>query len=470
MAADFQHALAAAVPGDSHNFATSIAISGATAAVGVPGETTNGTDAGSVWIWELAAGTWTRTIQIFASNASADSRFGTSVALDGDLLVVGAPLDDADGADSGSVYVHRRDEGGADTWGEVKKLALTGITAGDNFGDDVTVSDTDVVAGAPGRSSSQGIVGVFEQDQGGGDNFGEVTTLTGSGAAGSLFGGAVALDGATLVVGLPGHGSGQGLADIFEASSFVKSLTSDDADSDQAFGYSAAVEGDTIAVGMFYGSDEGFASLYDRDGGAWTLAATPGSPSGFEGDRFGASLDLSGDFLVVGWPATGAPEDEPGGADVFGRDIGGAGQWGHKDAITAPAGLDEDLVGHAVAIDAADVLVGAPVHDPGSSPGAGEAYYYTLTGHAEVTPEAGAFGDVAAGKFKTISFTIGNLGPVILNLGASSITGPGAARYGIDSDTGESTIAVGGPERTVVVRFTPGTLGAFAADLEIPES
>ena len=50
--------------------------------------------------------------------------FGSSAALWGDTLVVGAPLDDELRTDSGAVYVFERDQGGADNWGEVRKITV----------------------------------------------------------------------------------------------------------------------------------------------------------------------------------------------------------------------------------------------------------------------------------------------------------------------------------------------------------
>ncbi len=74
--------------------------------------------------------------KLVASDAQADDAFGHSVAVSGDTAVVGAFGEDAGGQYAGAAYVFGRDEGGADNWGEVKKLTASDAQAGDWFGGD----------------------------------------------------------------------------------------------------------------------------------------------------------------------------------------------------------------------------------------------------------------------------------------------------------------------------------------------
>ena len=69
-----------------------------------------------------------------ASDAETGDRFGWSVAVDGDLAIVGARWEDTGGANAGAAYLFRRDIGGADNWGEIKKLTASDAAAGDQFG------------------------------------------------------------------------------------------------------------------------------------------------------------------------------------------------------------------------------------------------------------------------------------------------------------------------------------------------
>jgi len=76
------------------------------------------------------------------------SLFGTSVALAGDWLVVGAPLKDG----SGAVYVFHRNTGGDGTWGQVQKISPPDGGSGDSFGIEVEYSEAGYFAvGSPGH-------------------------------------------------------------------------------------------------------------------------------------------------------------------------------------------------------------------------------------------------------------------------------------------------------------------------------
>jgi len=145
-----------------------------------------------------------------ASDSDAGDWFGSSISIDGDTVVVGAHRDDdADpgnpDANSGSAYVFERDEGGADNWGEVKKLTASDGAEKDIFGFSVAISGASVIAGAYRDDDSgdkSGSAYVFDRDEGGADNWGEVKKLTaGDAAAEDEFGHSVAISGKAAVIG-----------------------------------------------------------------------------------------------------------------------------------------------------------------------------------------------------------------------------------------------------------------------------
>ena len=86
--------------------------------------------------------------KLTASDAEPDAQFGIGVAISGDTAVVGAPSEDAVGADAGAVYVFRRDQGRADNWGQAAKLTASDAQPGDQFGTGLAVSGDTVVVGA----------------------------------------------------------------------------------------------------------------------------------------------------------------------------------------------------------------------------------------------------------------------------------------------------------------------------------
>ena len=165
--------------------------------------------------------------KLTASEAQAFDRFGSSVAVSGETVVVGARSEDAGGANAGAAYVFGRDQGGADNWGEVKKLTASDAQADDLFGGRVAVSgDTVVVGHMVLLSSGMVLVSggldaayVFGRDQGGAGNWGEVRKLTASDAqTGDFFGASVAVSGDTAVVGAAFEdavGSNAGAAYVF---------------------------------------------------------------------------------------------------------------------------------------------------------------------------------------------------------------------------------------------------------------
>ena len=133
------------------------------------------------------ADNWGQVTKLTASDAAAGDQFGHSVSISGDTVVVGAYADDDAGSDSGSAYVFERNAGGADNWGQVAKLTAADAAAGDQFGYSVSISGDTVVVGAPrddDAGSDSGSAYVFERNAGGADNWGQVKKLTAVGRGG----------------------------------------------------------------------------------------------------------------------------------------------------------------------------------------------------------------------------------------------------------------------------------------------
>ena len=107
--------------------------------------------------------------------------------------------------EAGSAYVFERNQGGVDNWGEMKKLLAGDRAVGDWFGLTVGVSGDRAIVGASRDDDQGGDSGsayVFEQNQGGVSNWGQVQKLTASdGAAQAAFGISVAISADTIVVG-----------------------------------------------------------------------------------------------------------------------------------------------------------------------------------------------------------------------------------------------------------------------------
>ena len=160
--------------------------------------------------------------KLLASDGVADDFFGVGVAIDGDMAIVGAKFNDDKGDASGSAYVFSRNQGGADNWGEVKKLLASDGMIQDQFGSSVSISADTAIVGAfldDDNGSGSGSAYVFSRNQGGTDNWGEVNKLIASdGTSDDQFGYSVAISGGTAVAGAffgDGEANSSGVAYLY---------------------------------------------------------------------------------------------------------------------------------------------------------------------------------------------------------------------------------------------------------------
>jgi hypothetical protein len=335
---------------------------------------------------------WGQVKKLTASDAAPNDRFGESVAISNDTIVVGAFADDDDGDASGSAYVFERNEGSADNWGEVEKLTASDGASEDRFGDSVAIYDDTIVIGAFGdddNGSESGSAYVFERNEGGADNWGEVEKLTASdGAADDQFGRSVAISGDTIVVGAAEQGSrgrayvyarNQGGADEWDE---VKRLGIGYTSDGDYFGRSLAISGDTIVVGAPENDtdavDSGAVLIYTRNqGGAdnWGATQVIKAPDAANQNYFGNSVSISGDTIVVGSNWGDGTARRTGAAYVLGRNRDGADQWGVVKKLFASDGMAWDNYGGSVAVSG-DTIAVASLYDSENGTAAGAAYLY----------------------------------------------------------------------------------------------
>ena len=123
--------------------------------IGAHQDDDKGSNSGSAYVFtrdtagDLASG-WTQVAKLTADDGAADDRFGISVSIDGDTVVIGAHADDDKGSQSGSAYVFTRDTAGdlASGWTQVAKLTADDGAADDEFGISVSIDGDTVVIGA----------------------------------------------------------------------------------------------------------------------------------------------------------------------------------------------------------------------------------------------------------------------------------------------------------------------------------
>ena len=413
--------LTASDPAVGDRFGWSVAVDGGTVVVGAYEDDDGGSASGSVYVFSEPVGGWataTSDVKLTASDPAADDSFGWSVAIDGGTVAVGAFRDDDGGTDSGSVYVFSEPASGWVSVSSDVKLTASDPAADDWFGLSVAIDGATVVVGAhqdDDGGSGSGSAYVFHaaawtpvlDSAPGGVNATShtVTHLSSAGyefrvrAANSVGAGdpsaAVAATASLTVpaqpTGLSATAAGNGEVALswddpadttitgyeYDFQAEIAKLTASDPAADDQFGYSVAVDGDTMVVGA-YGdnSDRGAAYVYVREAGVWNQIAKLTASDGHSGDWFGRSVAIDGGTVVVG-----AYLDDDGGtwsgaAYVFSEPAGGWVSATSDVKLTASDPAAADQFGYSVAVDGATVVVGARGDDDGGTD-AGSVYVFS---------------------------------------------------------------------------------------------
>ena len=327
----------------------SIAISGDTIVLGAGNEfiEKNGTQtagAGAAYVFQRDLGgvnNWGQVVRLTAIDFSENDRFGYSVGIDGDTIVVGAKSDDIDmDVDAGSAYVFQRNPGGK-RWRQVKHLIADDESGGDFFGTSIAISGDTIVVGAErdnvGLTANCGSAYIFYRDRGGLDSWGQIKKLiAGDKSHDDNFGNAVAISGDTIVVGAKmddiGLTANCGSAYVFQRNQYgvdawgeVKKLIVADKSHDDNFGNAVAISGDTIVVGakmddIGLTANCGSAYIFQRDLGgpdSWVLGKKLFVSDKFSNDNFGNSVAISKSTVVIGVPFDDDNRENSGSAYLF---------------------------------------------------------------------------------------------------------------------------------------------------------
>jgi drug/metabolite transporter superfamily protein YnfA len=242
------------------------------------------------------------------------------------------------------------------------------------FGSSVSMSGCTIVTGAPVFDGGAGRAYIFEGDGRSCRQVAELDTppkATSGGFGSALsFGASVAVAGQTIVVGAPGTVAQPGRAFVYAEGKSgwqeVAQLSSPDDRPGDNFGAAVAVYGRTIVVGApLSGSGAGRAYVFvEAAAGGWRQAAELAEPGAAANDRFGESVDLWNDTVIIG----SVPEYQPGRIYVFTAASG----WRHPVELKDPVNGRFDLFGSTIAISGNNVVVGAPV-----AFGTGRAFIFT---------------------------------------------------------------------------------------------
>ena len=365
---------------DADNFGWSVSVSGDTAIVGSYRDDDNGSASGSAYIFTRSGTDWSQQAKITPNDGSVDGFFGYSVSVSGDTVIVGSQLDDDNGTNSGSAYIFTRT--GTD-WSQQAKITPNDGAEADLFGISVSVSGDTVIVGSyqdDDNGAGSGSAYIFTRT---GTDWSQQAKITpNDGAEADLFGISVSVSGDTVIVGSyqdDDNGAGSGSAYIFTRtggtwSQQAKITPGDGAEAD-LFGISVSVSGDTAIVGSYQdddnGRDSGSAYIFTRSGTDWSQQAKITPNDGATDDNFGYSVSVSGDTVIVGSRLDDDNGRDSGSAYVFTR----SGSNWTPTKITPNDGAEADNFGYSVSVSGDTVIVGSYLDDDNGS-ASGSAYVF----------------------------------------------------------------------------------------------
>ena len=132
---------------DGDTFGRSVAISGDTVVIGAPYALMS---YGATYVFKPLLFSWIQAKKLMPTDGEDYYYFGSSVAVEGDAVAVGAPAFTTPGWG----YVFKRNQGGTDNWGQHSRLAASNGEIGDNLGASIDISGSTVIAGAPSYANS----------------------------------------------------------------------------------------------------------------------------------------------------------------------------------------------------------------------------------------------------------------------------------------------------------------------------
>jgi hypothetical protein len=363
----------------------SVAIDGDVVVVGAPQEDEAANTAGAVYVFRANGGSWFQEQKLMAGDADSMDYLGTAVAVKGSVAVAGAPQDEQAGTLAGSAYVFRFN--GTQWVQEQKLLPSPPPVSSGFFGTSVALNGDVVAIGAPMTGTGKVYVFRYMNNQWSQEDV--VTAI--DAAAGDRFGMSVALGSGVLLVGAnrdDDDGTDSGSVYVFTYQGIdgwvhAQKLTATDGQAGAGFGFAVSMSGNAALIGANNDVappwDAGSAYVFRYDGLSWNEEQkfpTPiGSPSQTE---FGFSVDIDGDVALVGSLRDDGAEAASGGAWLYAFD-GNA--WNQQAMFQASDGGSNDQFGRSVALGGGVAVVGARDHQPG---GAG----YLMAGLADGVPDA----------------------------------------------------------------------------------
>jgi hypothetical protein len=366
----FQQRLVSDVPVEDAALGTALAIDGDTIVAGAseyPGDSFN---QGALYVFSRTGDTWTQSALLRAPDPATGAFFGATVALQGDLVVAGAPSHAHVLGERGAVYAFTRDD---TTWTSGVEIVPSQSNNWAYFGDSLALEGDDlVVKGGTGDVNEGGVVYAFTRS---GIDWQEAQVIADAVNADGFD--RVALSGDTLMAV-----DGQDLVHVYgrDGAGWTPSGTVGPVGAYSHGGL--ALDGDaawfSVTTEATIGPGDRL-QTFAREDAQWTRAARvrPHTPDAATGDQFGASLDATNRLIIVGAPGFDFPVDPPridsGAAYVTTRF--GAG-WEHFGRLVYGGEAGARFGAAVGAPDSERLFVGAP----GTDGETGEVHQFNWNG------------------------------------------------------------------------------------------
>eukprot|EP00566_Odontella_aurita_P007964 CAMPEP_0113548846 /NCGR_PEP_ID=MMETSP0015_2-20120614/13111_1 /TAXON_ID=2838 /ORGANISM="Odontella" /LENGTH=708 /DNA_ID=CAMNT_0000449503 /DNA_START=279 /DNA_END=2405 /DNA_ORIENTATION=- /assembly_acc=CAM_ASM_000160 len=319
---------------------------------------------------------WTMEARLITSHNDFNHGFGNSVALDRDTALIGAPWENG----TGLAYIYRKSEfDGKTEWVQEAKLVASGGLPNDMLGMTLALHGNTALVGGPRKDSGKtGQVYVFFRGSDG--TWEEQAKLVpDDGLEGKQLGHSVALFGDRALVGATFDNGWCGAAYVFirgndgSWAQEAKFAAPNCDGTEYSFGTSVALDGESAIVGVSgadYGNNDGTVYFYSMKNGAFEQEAKANRRVG----GFGKSVAISGDMALVG---AGIDRGMSCGS-VF-RFARKDGEWKEEEIIAANTTIGPDRFGDSISLSGDTLLVGAPWdHDSGDHARSGSSYFIDL--------------------------------------------------------------------------------------------
>ena len=381
-------------PTSNDEFGNAVDVQGQYMIVGAQRDRPSGSFSGSAYIFQWNGNAWTEMQKLGADNPGSYKRFGWSVAISGTYAAVGARGENTGGNNSGAAYIFQLN---GNSWQQIDKVSEgSGAAEDDEFGQSIAMDGDVLVVGAWGDDGEQGAAYIYHRN-GASWQLAERLDPAESGS-GDFFGCSVAVSGNTVVVGAPGadvNGTGTGAVYVYERSGNTWTRTArfngSNGGSGDAFGYSVALSGDRLIVGAnaadFVAGDAGAAYLFTRSNGAWSESARFTDSNGLSGDEFGESVAIDGNLAMVGAHHNGVNGSDAGAAFLYQFD---GNSWQPVSSVYPNAPMEGDRFGNAMVMRDGHAFVGAFRRDHSDKTDPGSIFFFQTPGVTAIDPLPGA--------------------------------------------------------------------------------